>query len=42
MEDIKYIKQQFDYRTIGRRRGQPLKRLLEGYSNEAETGHLLG
>jgi len=29
--------------TIGSRRpGRPLKRLLDGYNREAETGHLLG
>jgi hypothetical protein len=28
------------YRPIGRRPGLPLKRLLDGYSREAETGHL--
>jgi len=30
-----------DYRPIGRRPGRPLKRLLDGYSREVETGHLL-
>jgi hypothetical protein len=42
MEDIRYPKQFFDYRPVGRRPGrQLLKRLLEGYIREAETGHLL-
>jgi hypothetical protein len=41
-ENIRYPKQLLDYRLIGRRRpGRPLKRLLDGYSREAETGHLL-
>jgi hypothetical protein len=30
-----------EYRRIGRQNGRPLKRLLDGYNNEAETGHLL-
>jgi len=31
-----------DYRPIERRRpGRPLKRLLDGYNREAQTGHLL-
>jgi len=34
-------KQILDYRPVGRRSGRPLKRLLDGYSHEAETGHLL-
>jgi len=41
MEDIRFLKQLFDYRPIGRRPGRPLKWLLDGYSGEAETGHLL-
>jgi len=42
MENIRYPKQLFDYRPIGRQRpGRPLKRLLYGYNREAETGHLL-
>jgi len=42
MEDIRYPKQLLDYRRIGRRRpGRPLKELVDGYSSEAETGHLL-
>jgi hypothetical protein len=44
MEDIRYPKQLLDYRPIGRRRRRPrrtLKRPLDGYSSEAETGHLL-
>lgn len=31
-----------DYRPVGKRRpGRPLKKLLNGYNFEAETGHLL-
>jgi len=42
MEDFRYPKQILDYRPIGRRTPErPLKRLLDGYSREAETGHLL-
>jgi len=42
LEDVRYPKQLLDYRPIERRRpGRPLKRLLDGYSHEAETGHLL-
>jgi hypothetical protein len=42
MEDIRYPEQLLDYRPIERRRsGRPLKRLLDGYSGEAETGQLL-
>jgi len=42
MEDIGYPKQLHDYRPSGRRRpGRPLKRSLDGYNREAETGHLL-
>jgi hypothetical protein len=48
-EDIIYAKQFLYYRPIGSRRrrrrrrrpGRPLKRLLDGYSLEAETSHLL-
>jgi hypothetical protein len=40
MEDIRYLKQFLDYRPIERRiPGRPLKRPLDGYSREAETGH---
>jgi hypothetical protein len=43
LEDIRYPKQLLDYRPNGRRRpGRPLKRLLDGYSREAETSNLLG
>jgi len=38
-EDIKYSKQHPEYRPTGRRPGWPLKRLLDGYRLEAETGH---
>jgi len=43
MEDITYPKQLLDYRPVERQRpGRPLlKRLLDGYNSEAETGHLL-
>jgi len=41
MENIRHPKQLLVIRPIGRRPGQPLKRLLDGYSREAETGHLL-
>jgi len=42
MEDIRYPKQLHDYRTIGKgRHGRPLMRLLDGYNNSSETGHLL-
>jgi len=42
MEDIRYPNQRLGYRPLGRLRpGLPLKRLLDGYSREAETGHLL-
>jgi len=41
VEDIRYPKQLLDYRPIERRLGWPLKRLLDGYSSEAETDHLL-
>jgi hypothetical protein len=42
IEGLSYPKQILDYRSIGRRRpGRPLKRLLDGYSGETETGHLL-
>jgi hypothetical protein len=42
MEDIRLSEQVLDYRPIGRRRpGRQLKTLLNGYSREAETGHLL-
>jgi hypothetical protein len=34
-------KQLLDYRPIERRLGRTLKRPLDGYSREAETGHLL-
>jgi hypothetical protein len=41
MEDIGYQKL-LAYGPIGRRKpGRPLKRLLDGYSREAETGQLL-
>jgi len=40
MEDIGHPKQFLDYRPIERRRpGWQFKRLLDGYSREAETGH---
>jgi len=43
MEDIRYREQLSNHRPIGKRKpGRPLKRLLDGYSSEAETGHLLG
>jgi hypothetical protein len=43
MEDIRYPKQLLDYRPIGKRKPRPpLKRPLDGYSRESETGHLLG
>jgi len=29
------LKQLFDYRPVGRRSGQPLERLLDGYVHEA-------
>jgi len=42
MENITHLKQFLVYRHIGRRRpGRPLKKLLDGYSREAETGRLL-
>jgi hypothetical protein len=42
MEDIRYSKQFLDTRPIGRRRpGRTLKRLLDGYRSDAETGNLL-
>jgi len=41
MEDAIYKKQLLEYRPIERRPGRPMKRLLDGYSREAETGHLL-
>jgi hypothetical protein len=42
MKGITYPEQLLEYRPIGRRRpGRPLKRLLDGYSGETETGHLL-
>jgi len=43
MEDIRYPQQLLDYRPIGGRRRtvRPLKRLLDGYSTEAKTDHLL-
>jgi len=35
-------KERLYYRSVGRRRPErPLKRLLDGYNREAETGHLL-
>jgi hypothetical protein len=44
MEGIRYHKQ-LHYRPIGRRirrrLGRPLRRLLDGYNHEAETGHIL-
>jgi len=40
MEDVRNTKQLPDYRS-NRRPGRPLKRLLDGYSREAETGQLL-
>jgi hypothetical protein len=41
MEDIVYPKYILDCRPVGRQRpGRPLKRLLDGYNREAETGHL--
>jgi hypothetical protein len=41
MEDIRYP-EQLDYRPIERRRPEPpLRRQLDGYSRETETGHLL-
>jgi hypothetical protein len=39
MEDSRYPEQFPDYLPIGI--GRPLKRPLDGYSREAETGHLL-
>jgi hypothetical protein len=41
MEDIRYPKQILDYRPAGKRLGRPLKQLLDGYSRDAEVGHLL-
>jgi hypothetical protein len=41
MEDIRYPEQLLDYRPMGRRPGRPLKRLLDGYNRETETGHLM-
>jgi hypothetical protein len=41
MEDIGYQKQLLDYRTVRRRFGCPLKRALDRYNHEAETGLLL-
>jgi hypothetical protein len=39
---IIYTKQLLDYRFDGRRRPErPLKRPLEGYNRETETGHLM-
>jgi len=41
MEDIRYP-EQLDYRPIERRRPEPpLRRQLDGYSRETETGNLL-
>jgi hypothetical protein len=42
-KDIRYPKQLLDYRHIGKRRRPvgSLKCLLDGYSRETETGHLL-
>jgi hypothetical protein len=40
--EVIWYPEQLDYRPIdGRRPGRPLKRPLDGYSREAETGHLL-
>jgi hypothetical protein len=42
VEDIIYPKQLLDYRPVSKRRpGRLLKRLPDGYSPEAKTGHLL-
>jgi len=42
IEDVRQPKQILDYRSIVKRRlGRPLKGLLDGYSHEAEIGHLL-
>jgi len=41
MEDIRYPQQLPDYRCVGRRPGRLLRKLLDGYNREAETGHLL-
>jgi len=41
-EDIRYPELHFECDPMGRRLpGRPLKRLLNGYNHEAETGHLL-
>jgi len=34
-------KRKLDYRPIGRRPGRPLKRPLDGYNHDAQTGNLL-
>jgi len=41
MEGIRHLKQLLDYRPVGKIPGRPLKRLLDGYNRETETGHLL-
>jgi len=41
MEDTRQPKQFLDYRPIGKRTGQLLQRLLDGYTLVAEIGHLL-
>jgi hypothetical protein len=42
LEDIRYPEQLLDYRPIERWLGRPLTGPVDGYSREAETGHLLG
>jgi hypothetical protein len=42
MENVRHPKLLLDYRLIGRRDGpSSLKRQVDGYSCEAETGHVL-
>jgi hypothetical protein len=38
--EVVRLSQQLDYRPTGRRPGRPLKRPVDGYNREAETGHL--